>query len=227
MAQTIIGITCCQRPDGPEKRPMAYIPSGYPNGVRLAGGLPLLLPLGDVNQDEIRQLIGMVDKLLLTGGDDVSPDFYGEQNLSGADNFSRQRDLFEMALAEEAMRQGKPIFAICRGMQLYNVLKGGSLHQNIANHDTRQIMHPLVVENDSVLSTIYGSQGQVNTYHHQSIKVLGQGLVQVAYDPRDRTIEAVRDKDYPAFLGVQWHPDVEPEKYPDARALFDYFVNDL
>lgn len=227
MKQLIIGITCSQRPDGQDHLPMAYIPSGYPNGVYRAGGLPFLLPIGNIDRQRIAATVAVLDKLLLTGGQDITPSLYGQANRSGGHDFCPERDAYEMALLEEAIKQGKPILAVCRGMQLYNVFRGGKLHQDIAKHATRQLKHPLVIQGDDVLERIYGKDLQVNSYHHQSLSDLGEDLQVVALDPRDQTVEAIRDRAYPAFLGVQWHPDVQPEVHSESQALFDYFVNEL
>lgn len=133
MTKPIIGITANVRPNpAHEDINWSYAPSGFVEGVQRAGGLAILLPVSDPS--EAKTYISMIDKLILIGGQNVDPKFYNEKNHASEDDFFLERDIFEMALIEEATKQKKPIFSICRGTQLMNVALGGSLHQDIENH---------------------------------------------------------------------------------------------
>ena len=101
-------------------------------GVKDAGGIPIILPIGD--QEMACHYISMIDKLILTGGQNVDPKFYGEPKTIDSDDYHLQRDIFELALIKEAIKQKKPIFSVCRGTQLFNVAMGGTLYQDIEDH---------------------------------------------------------------------------------------------
>ena len=174
----------------------------------------------------------MIDKLILIGGQNVDPKFYNEENHASEDDFFLERDIFEMALIEEATKQKKPIFSICRGTQLMNVALGGSLHQDIENHwqdkPSDYLYHEMIVEEDSKLAEIYGCGTSINSFHHQSIKHLASDLRVIARDPEDNTVEAVESNSPDLrFLGVQWHPELLLDKREEDLKLFEYVVNEL
>ena len=173
----------------------------------------------------------MIDKLILTGGQNVDPKFYGESKTIDSDDYHLQRDIFELALIKEAIKQKKPIFSICRGTQLFNVAMGGTLYQDIEDHwqdcSAEYTTQRLVTEPDTVLREIYGEISHINSFHHQSIKDLAPNLKIAAHDPKDGIIEAVISTDDIAFLGVQWHPEFLFENRPKDKNLFDYVVNKL
>ena len=137
-----------------------------------------------------------------------------------------------MALIEEATKQKKPIFSICRGTQLMNVALGGSLHQDIENHwqdkPSDYLYHEMIVDENSKLAEIYGCGTSINSFHHQSIKHLASDLRVIARDPEDNTVEAVESNSPDLrFLGVQWHPELLLDKREEDLKLFEYVVNEL
>ena len=230
MTKPIIGITGNERPHPDSTIAiLSYTGGGFIKAVEKVGGTPLVLPI--VDPSYAPTYIQLIDKLILTGGQNVLPKFYGEEQTIDSDDYLLERDLFEMALIKEALKQGKPIFAICRGTQLFNVVKGGSLHQDIPNHWQEEeadcLTQTIAVDHDSLLANFYKDGACVNSYHHQALKDLGQGLRVVARDPKDGIIEAVESTDDTPFIGVQWHPELIWEKSPADLALFDYFVNQL
>lgn len=202
---------------------------GFVEGVKDAGGIPIILPIGD--QEMACHYISLIDKLILTGGQNVDPKFYGEPKTIDSDDYHLQRDIFELALIKEAIKQKKPIFSVCRGTQLFNVAMGGTLYQDIEDHwqdsSVEYTTQRLVTEPDTVLQEIYGEISHINSFHHQSIKDLAPNLKVVAHDPKDGIIEAVMSTDDVAFLGVQWHPELLFENRPKDKKLFDYVVNEL
>ncbi len=232
MAKPVIGISGNERPHA--KFPdilWSYTPTGYVKGIQEAGGLPLIIPVSSDTQ-VVASYVGMIDKLILTGGQNVDPVFYGEEKDTSDDDFFLERDLFEFALVEEAIKQNKPIFSVCRGTQLMNIALGGSLNQDIENHwqdaPTDYLSQDMVITPGTDLAGIYGTATKINSFHHQSIKRLADGLEIIARDPADDTIEAVLSvkKDL-RYLGVQWHPELLREKRPEDQKLFDYIVNDF
>ena len=137
---------------------LSYAAKGFVEGVKDAGGIPIILPIGD--QEMASHYISMIDKLILTGGQNVDPKFYGEPKTIDSDDYHLQRDIFELALIKEAIKQKKPIFSVCRGTQLFNVAMGGTLYQDIEDHwqdcSAECTTQRLVTEPDTVLREIYG-----------------------------------------------------------------------
>lgn len=232
MKQTIIGITTNQRILSNDKVPCTYTPSGFPNSIIQAGGLPLLLPIN--SPETAKTYVDMIDKLVLIGGQNVNPAYYGEEKDPKAeDDYSEARDAFEIALVKEAMAQGKPIFAVCRGMQLMNVVLGGTLHQNLPGHWQTEASDALtqttLIHSNSSISEIYEKQSEINSYHRQGIKDLAPHLKIIATSPDDDVIEAVESTDPNLhFLGVQWHPELLTESdLGHSKKLFDFIVHKL
>ena len=174
-----------------------------------------------------KHYMSMIDKLIITGGQNVLPKFYGEEIAIDSDDYLLKRDLFELALIEEARAAKKAIFTVCRGTQLYNVALGGTLHQDIEDNPGQYTSQELVTKDQTILQEIYGKTSRINSFHHQSIKDLADGLEVIARDPKDDIIEAVQSTDESRFLGVQWHPELLFDKSPADHKLFEYVVNDL
>ena len=229
MTKAIIGISGNEKTHPDDELMMSYCIKGFIEGVKEVGGIPLILPIGD--EDMARAYVSMVDKLILTGGQNVDPKFYDEEKTIDSDDYHLQRDIFELALIKEAIQQKKPIFSVCRGTQLFNVAMGGTLFQDIEDHwqdsTAEYTTQRLATEPDNILREIYGEISHINSFHHQSIKDLAPNLKVIAYDPKDNTIEAVTTTDDIAFLGVQWHPESLYENRPKDKKLFDYVVNKL
>ena len=229
MKKPVIGITGNEKTHPVDDIMLSYAAKGFVEGVKDAGGIPIILPIGD--QEMANHYISIIDKLILTGGQNVDPKFYGEPKAIDSDDYHLQRDIFELALIKEAINQKKPIFSVCRGTQLFNVAMGGTLYQDIEDHwqdcSAEYTSQRLVTEPDTVLREIYGEISHINSFHHQSIKDLAPNLKIAAHDPQDGIIEAVMSTDDTAFLGVQWHPELLLENRPKDKNLFDYVVNEL
>lgn len=130
----------------------------------------------------------------------------------------------------EALKQGKPIFAVCRGMQLLNVALGGSLQQVVENHwqETPEgTFHSLEVKPHSQISQLFGQGIQINSFHRQGIKKLAPMLVATGFDPRDNTVEAFESLGKQSLLGVQWHPEFLYRNCENNRQLFRFLVEKL
>lgn len=231
MKKPIIGITGNQKPDpadttAPE---LSYVVTNFVQAVQDAGGIPLILPIG--SEEMAKTYISMIDKLIMTGGQNVLPQFYGEEQTITSDDYKLERDVFELALIKEAVRQNKPIFSVCRGTQLFNVAMGGTLHQDIEDHWQDSLAdyssHDMVIDPDSSLASIYGTYSAINSFHHQSIKDLAANLTVIAHSPNDHIIEAVTTNDGYPYLGVQWHPELLFAHRKEDRALFEYVVQQL
>ena len=157
-----------------EKNIHSSVSCRFAESIRQVGGLPLVIPVGD--ESVVRDYVEMIDKLILTGGQNVHPQFYGEKKTIESDDYNLVRDEFELALLKEALRQNKPIMAICRGVQLVNVAFGGTLNQEIEGH-----WQGLPSEHLTLLRqwkeawwlSYLGKESQVNSVHRQSIKRFG------------------------------------------------------
>jgi putative glutamine amidotransferase len=210
----------------------------YETAVRLAGGEPRRLEIG---HDDPSEVIREVDALLLPGGGDVEPSRYGETRHRTFDAAEAGRDEFETELAQRARQADMPLLAICRGLQLLNVARGGSLIQDIPDqvsgaliHSRREppdvIAHQVQVAGGSRLAQLVYPDAPaasvhvcaVNSRHHQAIKALGEGLVVTATAP-DGIIEAVEDPGMSFCVAVQWHPE-NFHRTGEFKALFDGFI---
>ncbi|MFV0561046.1 MAG: gamma-glutamyl-gamma-aminobutyrate hydrolase family protein [Enterococcus sp.] len=215
---------------------VTYTPQGFIDAVKQANGLPLVLPIN--TPETAADYIQQIDKLLLAGGQDVSPQLYGEDPHLKLGNTNHARDLFEQALVKEALHQGKPIFAVCRGLQLVNVALGGTLYQDLSlvpheviKHEQQPTApefatHRLTVDQASQLTALLPEHYHVNSYHHQAIKKVAPSLRPIAW-ASDGIIEAIESKESHSILGVQWHPELTHTVSKIDQGLFDYFVQQM
>ncbi len=240
MKKNIIGIAANQHYQNNQDffdQQFTYSPQGFIDGVHQAGGLPILLPISD--PELASEYIASIDKLLLAGGQDVTPFLYNEEPHPKLGPTSIDRDTFEMALIKEAIKQNKPIFTICRGTQLLNVTLGGTLYQDLAQYPDWEVkhdmfptvpdfgLHSITVKSESTLAPLFGERAQVNSYHHQAIKDLAESLVPIAW-AQDGIIEAVESREKNTkILGVQWHPELTHKNDSKEQSLFDYFVQNF
>nr|WP_198151889.1 type 1 glutamine amidotransferase [Kibdelosporangium sp. MJ126-NF4]CEL20751.1 COG2071: predicted glutamine amidotransferases in hypothetical Actinobacterial gene cluster [Kibdelosporangium sp. MJ126-NF4]CTQ89664.1 COG2071: predicted glutamine amidotransferases in hypothetical Actinobacterial gene cluster [Kibdelosporangium sp. MJ126-NF4] len=182
-----------------------------------AGGEPVSLhPAG-----EVASRLARFDGVLLPGGGDLSPDRYGGEPHESVYDVDPVQDEFDLAVAAETVGSGKPLLAICRGMQVVNVALGGTLHVDATGH--RHVVHPVALSGR--VAEVTGVQKiDASCYHHQHIDTLGAGL-SVTARAADDTIEAV---DLPGsagwFLAVQWHPEDSAATDPAQQRLFDALV---
>lgn len=206
----------------------------------MVGGVPWMIPLFDDDLPTLRQIYERLDGILIPGGVDIDPRQYGEAILPECGNLDPSRDRVELQLVKWAIEDGKPVFGLCRGLQIINVARGGTLWQDLAvqrpelaKHDyfptagyaRQHLAHPVTLEPDSKLATLLDGPHtvMVNSMHHQGIKALGEGLVATATAP-DGLIEALELPGEPFIIGVQWHPEVFEMTDPHTRHLFGGFI---
>jgi putative glutamine amidotransferase len=171
----------------------------YLEALRAAGLEPE--PVSPAQKRGLEGLGGLV----LTGGGDVDPSLYEEEPHALTKNISRERDNLERELIEEAGRKDLPILAICRGLQILNVARGGTLHQHIDGH--KETEHTVRPEPGSQIALLVGPEDYtVNSRHHQAANRLGRGLV-VTAQAADGIIETLEDPDSRFVVAVQWHPE--------------------
>ena len=198
----------------------------YAKAVRKAGGVPVLLPLGDA-ADAAEQL-DAVDGVLVTGGADVNPDRYGAQPEARTEPADPARDEYEIAVVEAARAGDRPLLCICRGIQVMNVALGGTLRQHYDDHFDlhryNEDAHRVRVEPATRLAKIVQTHEiGVNSLHHQTIDTLAPALHASAYSDDD-VIEGVEADDARFALGVQWHPELLRHR-PEHLALFEALVD--
>jgi putative glutamine amidotransferase len=207
----------------------------YEESIRRAGGEVRIL---DYTMDAPAEVVRAVDGVVLAGGGDVLPSLYGAEAHATFDAAEPGRDAYELELARRASEADVPLLAICRGIQVLNVARGGTLIQHIpdelrdrVNHTLREppyaIAHDVWVAEDSLLERVMrerleGDTLPVNSRHHQAVKALGEGLVVTATAP-DGVVEAVEDPRQRFCLGVQWHPE-NFYRTGEFRAIFEAFV---
>ena len=194
-----------------------YVNKDYIDAVVKAGGIPLLLP-PVADRASIVRYAEVCDGFILSGGGDINPILYGDFPHPCLEEFHTGLDRAQWALTEEILRTDKPLLAICRGIQLLNVVLGGTLWQDItaighpvmlhSQYSPREdIFHPVSIEKDSILGRLWGEQLEVNSFHHQCLNHLGRHLKITATAP-DGVIEAVEMPDHTFVVGIQWHPEM-------------------
>ncbi|MFK7930007.1 MAG: gamma-glutamyl-gamma-aminobutyrate hydrolase family protein [Myxococcota bacterium] len=233
--QPVIFITTDRRDGGPPtagsrrvrpKRSEVWIGELYVEAVRTAGGIPLLVPPGASNTDE---LLEMCDGVLLTGGHfDIHPEWYGQAVVARLDRVEKARTAVEIALAKGCLSRGIPVLGVCGGMQALAVAAGGQLIQDIGTQvgsriDHEQLSDPAEpwhkVRFTEAAHSIFGPVAHVNSTHHQAVADPGSLMVVGRSD--DGLIEAIMGEPDEAFaLGVQWHPELLGDIRP-YQALID------
>jgi putative glutamine amidotransferase len=225
MSRPLIGVTACEIrckedtqsvPQGEPAQTEMTLGLSYMRAVERAGGIPVALsPLATMNLDS---LLDRLAGLLLTGGPDLDPACYGAERHAGLGPTDHGVDTFELELCRNAYQRGMPILGICRGAQLLNVARHGTLHQHLPDvnggavehrqaEPADQMVHQVRVAPDSGLAqTTGGGPVKVNSFHHQAIDRLGFGLRAVAWAD-DGLIEAVEGMDARFVMGVQWHAE--------------------
>jgi len=193
----------------------SFLPDIYLQGVVRAGGIATLLPPQTVDVGIAARVLDGVDGLIITGGRDVDPGTYDHEPHPATDKPARDRDDWEFALLDEALRRGMPVLGICRGAQVLNVALGGTLHQHLPDllgHTGHQLGNAefstssVRTVEGSRLAGLIGDEAAVRCYHHQGIDRLGAGLTISARDA-DGVVEAVELAGDDFVVAVQWHPE--------------------
>ncbi len=232
-----IGITSWHRTDPDRRERWEAIRDNYTGAVRIAGGLPIILPIAGDDSDLIADFLGAVDGLVFTGGEDVAPAYYGEGTDDRCEEPDRERDLFEIHLARAALARGTPVLGICRGLQLLNVAAGGTLYQDIGcrpgtlphhsakSEDRQQIIHAVRILPGTRLHAVMGvAESQVTSTHHQFVKDLASGFRTTAESVEDGIVEGIEHPGHPFLVAVQWHPERMYRDHPEHLALFQALV---
>ena len=197
------------------------LPSNYLEAIRRAGGFALMLAPDPELLQEPGQALALIDGLILAGGADIDPTFYGHRAGPHTVDTVPERDAFEIALTRAAIERDLPVLGICRGMQLINVALGGTLHQHLpdllSHGEHRRVLgsfdgaeHDVQVTPGSLAASVIGEATHViKSHHHQVVDRLGEGLVASATAPIDELVEALELPGRRFVLGVQWHPEAD------------------
>ena len=217
-----------------EDSQLNFLNLAYAQAIEKAGGIPLHFP--PLSSPEIfKEALSLIDGLVLSGGADIHPSYYGEEISSPISLSPNQRTEFDLQFFHAALKAGKPILAICHGMQIMNVALGGSLYQDLATQLPGSIAdrqeegkaparHRVKVKPASRLAEFMEGmlEFDVSSTHHQAVKVLGKGLRVNARSP-DGVVEGIELPDHPNVIGIQWHPEKDPNSEA-SRIIFRKFV---
>lgn len=210
-----------------------YLYQNYADAITHAGAIPIM-PLD--NGELADELFNLCDGLLLTGGPDLDPALYGEKTLPECGRIDTQRDAMELKLLKHFAQGNKPIFGICRGIQIINTYFGGALWQDLPTQrgvmhsdedKPHDCVHMTYLEEGSLLAKLYGKQMITNSYHHQSVKKMAEGFVLTASS--NGIVEGMAHTELP-ISAVQWHPErmTGVERFmnhgPDSAPIFKHFV---
>ena len=218
----LIGISCSRSASG-----ATQLATTYTEDIQRAGGVAVVLPTLD-SYARAEELLAALDGIVFSGGEDVSPAWYGEEVWNETVRVDAVRDRSDSLLAKAALASGKPILAICRGEQMLNVVMGGSLYQDLPSQFGTEVKHGggathrIGLEPGSVLAEIYGTDSlSVNSYHHQGVKALAPGVRATAHSA-DGLVEAYENEQ---IWAVQFHPEKDLQA-GDTRwlRLFGAFV---
>lgn len=223
--KTKIGIIICAISDNKQ-----YVSDAYIQAIKSVGGLPIVLPLVK-SKTIIQDYVNLCDGFLFCGGGDITPLLFGQEPAYGIGPTDISLDLFQIRFMKSIIETGKPVLAICRGMQILNVACGGTIIQDLnqtnletINHmqtslSRRDISHKVFFEAKTKIQHLLGDFAYTNSFHHQAIDRLGTGLI-VSGTTGDEIIEAIEMPSHSFVMGVQWHPESMYDSTSNMKQLF-------
>lgn len=221
----IIGISCSNSESS------SSVSKSYCNAVTQSGGIAVMIPV-TTDSTTLRDVLSCLDGIIMTGGGDIHPSYFGEQMVDECGTPDATRDKYDILLIKMAAQQCIPMLGICRGEQLINVAFGGTLYQDLPSQfpsDTllqhRNVNHRVITDPTSWIANITGADSfESNTYHHQAVKDIAPGFKVTGWS-EDRVIEVIENIDGYPIWGLQFHPEKMFGFNPQvAQAIFDFFI---
>lgn len=212
----------------------SFVNEDYVKSVYENGGIPIIIPLTK-EKEIIKDQVALLDGLILTGGEDISPLYYNEEPMEKLGDIFIDRDYFDYKLVEFAKEKNIPILGICRGAQVLTSYHGGTLYQDLSYRDEKNIkhiqgaspqteIHSVKIFDNTILSSIFNEEKiTVNSFHHQAVKEAPSGFIISAMAP-DGVVEAIESIEDEFVVGVQWHPERLQSKNEKMKNLFKYFI---
>ena len=207
---------------------------GYMKSLEEAGAIPMMLPLTE-RVEELNYFLETCDGFLLTGGQDVTPELYGEERKPVCGETSALRDSMDKYIFTHAVQENKVILGICRGIQLMNAVSGGTLYQDLPSELESDIEHHMqppydrtahmvdLVKDSPIFQLLQEEKIPVNSYHHQGVKVIGKGFQKMAV-ASDGLVEGIYMPDKKFVWGIQWHPEFSYKKSSYSQKIIEEFV---
>ena len=211
-----------------------YVSDSYIQAIKTVGGIPLVLPLVK-SKSALEEYVSFCDGFLFCGGNDITPLLFGQEPAYGIRKTDIALDIFQIRLMQNILQKDKPVLAICRGMQVLNVACGGSIYQDLnltdfatINHmqtslSRKDISHKVIFTPKSKIQKLLGDFAYTNSFHHQSIDRIGEGLVASGMTG-DGIVEAIEMPSHTFVLGVQWHPENMLDSAPKMKQLFHALI---
>lgn len=222
---------------GEAKSPLgaSSLGNSYVVSIEKTGGTPIILPCYPT-EDNMDTYLDICDGFLFSGGIDINPSYYNEEPHLKLGATSRALDEGQLTLMKKVLACGKPILGICRGHQVLTVATGGSLYQDLSEHEGTYVKHfqetangdsshKVFFEPGSILYDIFGEWVYGNSFHHQATKTVGSDVMITAYS-EDKIVEAIQVQNQKFALGIQWHPEAMFAHGDDTmRPLFEAFID--
>ena len=213
----------------------SYTNDDYIQAVSRAGGIPIVLPIVD-SEEEIMAQIELLDGLIMMGGHDISPELYSEEPGQKLGFIYPRRDNFDFKLVKGAFEKKLPILGICRGHQMINVVFGGTLYQDLSEIEGCRLahvqktfcyepVHKINISEDSHLYKLIGEEMKVNSFHHLAVKDVAENFDVVALSS-DGVIEAIEYSKEQYIMGVQFHPEMMSSKNDKAQNIFNGLIQE-
>jgi putative glutamine amidotransferase len=220
MPRPLIGVCAAVEPASFgvwKNEPAVLLPLSYSRAIHGAGGMMAMLPPDRRSSEDPGELLDRIDALILGGGADIDPETQGVEAHPETIGSNPDRDRFEISLALGALERGLPLLGVCRGMQIMNVARGGTLHQHLPEHLGHEqhrptpgewAQHEVRLAPGSLAARAAGGERlTIRSHHHQGIETVGEGFEQTGWATEDDIVEAIESPDGSYVLGVLWHPE--------------------
>lgn len=218
-------------------KPINWVSEVYLQLLAEGGIVPIIIPIAEATKGILDEYLNDYDGLLMMEGGDINPKYYGENHdPSTLDEYDPLKDEIEIACCQHAIASDKPVIGFCRGMQLINVLHNGKIHKDVHEEFNHKVLHInydhydthrhkiQLVDNTPLFDWYQQPEIRVNSYHHQGIKVLGEGLISMAYSD-DGLVEGIYNPAKKFLVGLQFHPERMYNEHIGNKRVFEAFID--